>query len=873
MTKVIAGSRAIASMQKSRTWGRSVLSSVFRDSQHPLLRSHRHHSLNSVTATARSSSRQRRSRYLSAHPLVAVVLAIGMISLGGGQSAFATAGDISTVAGGPGAGSPTNVAQCASGIATDSSGDIYTSDHCQQVVREYDPTTGVESIAAGIGGPNDGGFSGDGGSPTAAQVSSPEGLAIDGSGNLIIADSGNNRIRVVASSTATFYGVAMTTGDIYTVAGGGNSTSSNVPATTAQLSGPTGVTLDGNGNLILTDDGDNLVRIVAGSTATFYGTSMTEGDIYTLAGGGSNVCPSGSATVQLSSPSGITVDASGNLIISDSGHNCVVVVPESTGTFYGISMTVGDIYTVAGTGTPGFSGDGSAATSAEIHTPDGVRVDGHGNLLFADSGNNRIRAVADSTATFYGVAMTAGDIYTVAGSGVSLGDGGVATSAQLQGPSDVAVDSSGNLIIADGGDRRVRLVAESAGTFYDIPGTTVTGDIYTIEGNGTIYFSGDGGSATSAEFDVARGISIDSSGDELITDSGNNVVRMVPATSGTYYGVAMTAGDVYTVAGNGTGGDSGLTGPATSAELADPGGAAVDANGNLVIADSNNCRILVVAGSTGTFYQEPMTDGDVYSVAGVPGFCGNSTSGIAATNSSAYIEVSQSVAIDGNGNVVFADTGACFIKVLAEKTATMYGTSMTKGHLYDVAGDVSGFAITCGNSTTGTLGTSAELTDPIGVAVDISSGNLAITEGSENRIKVLAETTGTFYGISMTKKHLYDVAGNGTPGYSGDGATSTSAEIDGPSGVAVDSSGNIAFSDQSNDRVRVVANATGTFFGVSMTAGDINTVAGDGTFGFTGDGGLATSAELYYPQGVAVDSSGNLFIDDSGNDRFREVLG
>jgi hypothetical protein len=268
-----------------------------------------------------------------------------------------------------------------------------------------------------------------------------------------------------------------------------------------------------------------------------------------------------------------------------------------------------------------------------------------------------------------------------------------------------------------------------------------------------------------------------------------------------------------------------------------------------------------------------MTDGDVYSVAGVPGFCGNSTSGIAATNSSAYIEVSQSVAIDGNGNVVFADTGACFIKVLAEKTATMYGTSMTKGHLYDVAGDVSGFAITCGNSTTGTLGTSAELTDPIGVAVDISSGNLAITEGSENRIKVLAETTGTFYGISMTKKHLYDVAGNGTPGYSGDGATSTSAEIDGPSGVAVDSSGNIAFSDQSNDRVRVVANATGTFFGVSMTAGDINTVAGDGTFGFTGDGGLATSAELYYPQGVAVDSSGNLFIDDSGNDRFREVLG
>jgi len=290
----------------------------------------------------------------------------------------------------------------------------------------------------------------------------------------------------------------MTAGDIYTVAGGGTSTSSNVAATTAQLSGPTGVTVDGSGNLILTDDGDNLVRVVAGSTATFYGTSMTEGDIYTLAGGGMNTCPSGATSVQLSDPSGITVDASGNLVIADSAHNCIVVVAESTGTFYGVSMTAGDIYTAAGTGTFGFSGDSGPATSAQIHTPEGVRVDGNGNLLFADSGNDRIRVVADSTATFYGVAMTDGDIYTVAGSGVSLGDGGPATSAQLQTPSDVAVDSSGNLIIADGGDRRVRLVAESAGSFYDIPGTTVAGDIYTIEGNGTIYYSGDGGSATSA---------------------------------------------------------------------------------------------------------------------------------------------------------------------------------------------------------------------------------------------------------------------------------------------------------------------------------------------------------------------------------------
>ena len=136
------------------------------------------------------------------------------------------------------------------------------------------------------------------------------------------------------------------------------------------------------------------------------------------------------------------------------------MVAARTGTFYGQAMTAGDIYTVAGTGTPGFSGDGGPATAAELDHPDGVSVDPAGNLVIGDTSNNRVRVVAARTGTFYGQAMTAGDIYTVAGTGPPgyAGDGGPAAAAELNNPQGVAVDRAGNLVIGDGGNGRVRLV-------------------------------------------------------------------------------------------------------------------------------------------------------------------------------------------------------------------------------------------------------------------------------------------------------------------------------------------------------------------------------------------------------------------------------
>ena len=289
------------------------------------------------------------------------------------------------------------------------------------------------------------------------------------------------------------------------------------------------------------------------------------------------------------------MDAAGNLLIADVFNERVRVVAHTTGTFYGQPMTGGDIYTVAGDGTQGFSGDGGPATSAGLSLQ-GVAVDAAGNLLIADAGNERVRVVAARTGTFYGQAMTAGDIYTVAGDGTLgfSGDGGPATSAELNGPAGVAVDAAGNLLIADTGNERVRVVAHKTGTFYGQPMTG--GDIYTVAGDGTQGFSGDGGPATNARLSFPEGVAVDAAGNLLIADIGNERVRVVAARTGTFYGEAMTGGDIYTVAGDGTQGFSGDGGPATSAELGRTGGVAVDAAGNLLIADTANQRIRMVAG-------------------------------------------------------------------------------------------------------------------------------------------------------------------------------------------------------------------------------------------------------------------------------------
>ncbi len=388
------------------------------------------------------------------------------------------------------------------------------------------------------------------------------------------------------------------------------------------------------------------------------------------------------------------------------------------------------------------------------------------------------------------------EITTAAGNGTAgfLGDSSAATSAELDNPYGVAIDAHGNIIIADYLNNRIRVLAEATGTFYQQP--MVAGDIYTIAGNGTAGFQGDGAAATAAELNNPRGVYVDASGDILVGDYLNNRVRVIAESTGSHYGQAMTAGDIYTIAGNGTGGFSGDGGAATAAELVNPVGLAIDPNGNVVIADVGNNRIRVIAESSGTFYQQAMTAGDIYTVAG----------------------------------------------------------DATQGY-----------------TGTGGPATSAELYWPHDVHVD-SSGNLVIADTYNNVIRVVAESTGTYYGQSMTVGDIYTIAGNGTAGFLGDGGAATSAEFDTIYSIAFDAEGNILLTDATNNRIRVLAESTGMMYGMPMTAGDVYTIAGDGTAGFAGDGGAPVSAELNLPTGLVTNSAGDVFIADIYNNRIRELL-
>jgi trimeric autotransporter adhesin len=704
------------------------------------------------------------------------------------------AGVISTVAGGVGGpAKATQVASTPCGV-TYLQGYLYVA--AGKTVRKV--STGTDGLTTPVGTGSIGPV-GNGGPASRASVNTCS-VTTDAAGNLVIANSSYNTVQVVAATTGVFYGQAMTAGVIYAVAGDGVAgfSGDGGPATEAELRGPDDVAVDGSGNLVIADSFNNRVRVVAAVTGTFYGQAMTAGDIYTVAGDGKGgfTGDGGPATgAELAQPAGVSTDGTGNLVIADSFNNRVRVVAASNGTFYGQAMTAGDIYTIAGDGTPGFAGDGGPATGAELAQPSGVSTDGAGNLVIADSTNDRVRVVAASNGTFYGQPMTAGDIYTVAGDPGANGDGGPATGAELAAPDGITADHSGDLLIADPYAARVRMVASSTGTFF---GQAMTaGDIYTVAGDGISGYSGDGGPATSAEIWYPGALTVDHAGNLVIPDEFNYRVRVVAASSGTFYGQKMTAGDIYTVAGDGTEGYSGDKGPAIRAALDQPSGVAADSAGNLVIADWGDNHVRVVAVKTGTFYGQKMTAGDIYTIAGVGKYGFNGDGGPAAK---------------------------------------------------------------------------AELTGPDDVAVD-SSGNLVITDSGNERVRVIAARTGTFYGQKMTAGDIYTVAGDGGYGFSGDGGPATKAELNDPYGIAVDGTGNLVVADYNNYRVRVVATRTGTFYGQKMTAGDIYTVAGDGGYGFSGDGGPGSSAELTQTADVAVSPAGDLLIADVGNGRIRSVTG
>ena len=773
-------------------------------------------------------------------------------------AAVTAAGVISTLAGGvggPGAAMQVALVPCGMALA---GGNLYVA--TEGSVRKVS-STGFLTTPAGTEAL---GRLGDGG-PAARASLGTCGIAVDHAGNLVIADLNNHRIRVVAATTGTFYGQAMTAGGIYTVAGNGTPgfSGDGGPATAAELQFPWDVRVDSAGNLVIADQLNRRIRVVAATSGTFYGRAMAARHIYTVAGGGTASPGDGgpATSASLASPAGMALDAAGNLVVADSGSARIRVVAASTGTFYGQAMTARDIYTVAGNGRTGLSGEGGLATSARLNAPSDPALDHAGNLVIADTKNNRVRVVAATTGTFYGRAMTARHIYTVAGNHKGFsGDGGPAAAALLNQPGAVKVDGAGNLLIADTNNFRVRVVAATSGTFY---GQVMTaGNIDTVAGNGNARYSGDHGPAIRAQIANPRSAAVDGAGNVVIADELNGRVRVVAATAGTFYGQAMTAGNIYTVAGTGGPGFSGDGGPATQATLLRPASVTVDDGGNLVIADTRHSRVRVVAATAGTFYGRAMTAGNIYTVAG-NGLFGFSADGVPATG--AALGFPEGAGADQAGNLLIADTGNSRIRVVAASTGTFYGRAMTAGDIYTVAG---------GGRALGDGGPARQAALELQSAVTVDhGGNLVIADTWHNRVRVVAVTTGTFYGQAMTAGDIYTVAGTGSGRFSGDGGPAINAKVGQPGQVAVDGAGNLVIAATRDQRIRVVAVTTGMFYGQQMTAGDIYTVAGGRVSGYFGDGGPAAKAGLFNPGGVALNGSGGLVIADSFNDRIRVVSG
>ncbi|MCW3094164.1 MAG: hypothetical protein JWP81_5233 [Ferruginibacter sp.] len=448
-------------------------------------------------------------------------------------------------------------------------------------------------------------------------------------------------------------------------------------------------------------------------------------------------------------------------------------------TFFSFAAKGQIINTLAG----GFNGNGLRDTLTGINAVSQA-MDAAGNMYIAVPDRHLVMKLAPT------------GIYSVlAGNGIYgfSGDGGQATAAQLRNPWNVAVDALGNVFIADNYDNRIRKVAP-------------TGVITTFAGNGSAGFSGDGGPAISAKLSGPVAVITDKPGNVFIADYVNRRVRKVAPT-----------GIITTMAGNGTAGTAGDSGPATAAQLGYVSGVSINVAGEIFIADINYNKIRKVDLS-----------GIIRTVAGtgIAGFSGDGGLATAAT-----FNAINGVVADVSGNLFIVDS---------------YNNRIRKVNSAGIVSTVAGNG-GAGFSGDWSLATQAQIYRPNNVAVDLN-GNLFIS--SNARVRKVTTSTGI----------IKTVAGNGSGGYGGDGGPVSKAQFYHPVGVATDRLGNIFFVDRENHRIRKITNT-----------GIITTFAGNGKPGFSGDGSQAAAARLNLPTSIAADAAGNVFITDYGNARIRKV--
>ena len=694
------------------------------------------------------------------------------------------------------------------GVAVDGAGDLYIADTANNRIQRIDATTGIIST-------------------TDSQLNQPVGVLVDRGGNLYIADTGNHIVRFVSVKTGIITTVA---GTPYITVFDPNSIGDGGPATQAEMNSPTALALDAAGNLYIADAGNNRIREVSATTGIITTVAGTGVAGYT----GDNILATQS---QLNDPTGIALDAAGNLYIADSYNNLIRKVTALTGV----------ITTVAGVpGSSGYNGDDILATQATLNFPTGVTLDLAGHVYFSDRYNSRIRWI-----------NPVGNVVTLAGSGAPglAGDGNLASNAEVDAPGGLALDSEGDLYVADSGNNALRVVSKG----LDFPATAITSatpvthtiflgsnqsstlSAPTISPAETGIQQGPQGPTQPQEFTVGKltgctvdGVTVNPSG-SICTVS----ITFLPGYPGMRTGaLEMTANTTAISLGlHGIGlGPQAVIVPGTiqtilystdmynGTPLTQPQQIAVDPSGNVYVADSVSNVVWSLENLKGAA-PAIVAGGGVLAPAQADG-------GPAVD---AVLDGPSSVALDAAGNLYIAETNANLVRKvnLASGIITTLAGTGTAGY----AGDQG-------------AATSATLNGPAGISAN-AVGDIFIADTGNNVIRRVYALS----GIIVT------MAGNGVAGYSGDKGNAVQAELQCPRGVAVDSTGQLYIADTGNNAVRTVDPITDS----------IATIAGNGTAGFAGDGSVAANAILSQPAALAVDAAGDVYIGDSGNVRVRKI--
>jgi hypothetical protein len=717
-------------------------------------------------------------------------------------------------------------------VAVDAAGNIYVAAAAQNRVFKIS-TSGTITVVAGVG--EFATYSGDGGQATQAYLNNPEGVAVDTATplpNVYIADTNNCLVRKVDQNTGVITTIAgfvnkPTGGSPYPSCGySGNGSAADA----AYLNGPTNVAVNPTtSDVYVTDFNNGVVRKIAGGTATGTISLVAGSGGSTTAGNncqGSTPFGNGGAATSayLCYPQGIAVDTSTsttkpNIFISENnGNRCDVreVVGAS-----------GDIFGVAGDPTLGCGfTDNVTATSAQFNDPWQMHVSVSGatsTVQVADYNNARIRQF---TLTYSGGVPKPGTITTIGGKGQGgfCNDAGPVLNACMN-PVGLAYDSSGNYYIGDYGADRVRKVTKSTSDINTIAGWGANGGT-NVSYSDPVGLKGVGGTP-SLYYPLA-----------VYADPSSSNVYV-----GGYQGEAVylwnsSSNEISDFAGNGVYGFDGDGGAANNAatELAYPIGIAKDSKGNIYIADNNNCAIREVEESNGNITTfAGGTSGDLKG-------CGYSGDGGPAA--AAQFNADNSLAFDGGGNMYVADYNNCAIRKIAAGSTTVS----------TIAGGSAGVLLGCGYSGDGGPANKAKIYHPQGVSAD-GAGDVFFADQANNRVREIVAGSGI----------IQTVAGYYYGGYTGDGPATANA-INQPGFTATDGNGNLFFSDTNNQILRwVTPGGTMITFAGTIPGSPIASA------GFSGDGGPALSAQLYYPAGISRDGEGNFYLADEYNQRVRKI--